>query len=56
MKIDTPKMFIGEFKEKKGLWMFQNDVITVKKIQIMKAGKKNIKSFFLVSLISVQAS
>jgi hypothetical protein len=47
MKIITPKMFIGELKEKKGPWMFPNDVITNKKIQMMKAGKKKIKSFFL---------
>jgi len=49
-------MFIGELKEKKGPWMLPNDVITSKKIQITKAGKKNNLSFFLWSLIFVGAS
>jgi len=49
-------MFIGELKEKKGLWMFPNDVITSKKIQMMKAGKKNSLSFFLWSLVFGRAS
>ena len=53
MKINIPKMFIGELKEKKGPWMFPNDVITSKKIQITKAGKKIIKSFLLWSLIFI---
>ncbi len=55
MKINTPKMFIGELKEKKGPWMFPNDVITSKEIQITKAGKIIIKSFLLWSLIFVDA-
>jgi hypothetical protein len=53
MKINIPKMFIGELKEKKGPWMFPNDVITSKKIQMMKAGKKINLSFFLWSIIFV---
>ncbi len=55
MKINTPKMFIGELEEKKGPWMFPNDVIMSNKIQITKAGKKKNKSFLLWSLIFVDA-